>query len=58
MTEKKITRHNYFISGNSFLSEQAKKRVIEENGQLITPAYKEKSTSNEYATSEKEKQDE
>lgn len=58
MTEKKITRHNYFVSGNSFLSEQAKKRVIEENGQLITPAYKEKNTSSEHATPEKERQDE
>ena len=57
MTEKKITRHNYFVSGNSFLSEQAKKRVIEENGQLITPAYKDKSTSNEHTPSEKENQD-
>ena len=37
---------NYFIPVDSYLTEQARQRVIQENGQMVTPAYERGSVNN------------
>lgn len=39
MSEHKTSSTNYIISVDRFMADQARQRVIKENGQLVTPAY-------------------